>query len=372
MISRPSFTIISVASDLDVALARKRAEAFAREADFPLHRVQDIVLAVSEMAQNLVTHETISGRVLLYSQALSGLKVMNAAALDDGPGIGSPLDAMTDGVSSSNGFGSGLGTIRRLSDRFDMCSGLFGQRPCIDIGRVLSSDAGGWQAGSALHGTVVTASFLSPDSFLDPAGVEAFFYVRPALGEDLSGDGVHLARQDGVARLVLMDALGHGEKAAHVLAHASILLDRIGAEVEPAEVLLAIGHEMGSKGGLAMHVVKIDHDNRRVTAAATGNIYHSLLVDGKARSVPSGSGVVGPVVSKNNIIQTEISDFSWVLGILHTDGLAHMTFRERDGIGSMPSPAILAALIMGRAEEGDGILNPEDDSTVMVWGCKAG
>ncbi len=371
VISPPEFRLIPVSKDLDVALSRKLASAAAEGAGFSQRRVEDIVLAVSEMAQNLVSHNALSGRVLLYAQEIAGIRIMNAAALDEGPGILQPLDVIVDGVSSGSSFGNGLGTIKRLSDRFEICSGRFGQRPCVDIARLIAGDEGrereggatGDRYGTARYGTVVASSFLSPPGFWEHLPLEMAFYVRPAEGESLSGDGLHFKAGRDSFRMTLLDALGHGPRAADVLNEVVMLLERIPADTPPEEVLLAVGHDMGPRGGLAMHAVKIENRSGRIDTASTGNIFHSMLIDGMPRTLPSGSGIIGPVVSRNNIIRSEISGFHSVIGILYTDGFSQLHLKEQEDTSGI-SPLLLASEIIGYRPE---LISPKDDATLLVW-----
>lgn len=107
----------------------------------PEVRVEEILLAASELSTNLVKH-TRSGGELTFSvrgpQDSSGAFVLEVQALDDGPGISDLNLALKDGFSTRGTLGSGLPAARRLADSFTIQTGPGGT--AITITKRISND----------------------------------------------------------------------------------------------------------------------------------------------------------------------------------------------------------------------------------------
>jgi serine/threonine-protein kinase RsbT len=113
---------LAVVTIADVERARREARALARELGFPTVGAEAVVLAVSELATNLVRYAR-QGRLILAGvtgPAGTGIRV---ASHDAGPGIADLGQALQDGYSTGGGLGGGLGSVRRLMDTFEIASG---------------------------------------------------------------------------------------------------------------------------------------------------------------------------------------------------------------------------------------------------------
>jgi serine/threonine-protein kinase RsbT len=106
-----------VASSLDVDRSRRAARALAAALWFPTDVIEGIVLAVSELATNLVryAHE---GSISLGSVDGPRGRGLRVESRDGGPGIPDIARALEDGFSTGGGLGSGLPAVRRLMDDF--------------------------------------------------------------------------------------------------------------------------------------------------------------------------------------------------------------------------------------------------------------
>jgi serine/threonine-protein kinase RsbT len=80
-----------------------------------------IVTAASEIARNTVDYGR--GGELHMEAVHNGLKTgLRLTFVDHGPGIRDLDQALTDGYTSGNGMGLGLGGTRRLMDDFQIAS----------------------------------------------------------------------------------------------------------------------------------------------------------------------------------------------------------------------------------------------------------
>jgi serine/threonine-protein kinase RsbT len=118
---------LPVRSDWDAHAARRAARDLATAVGFDRVAAEEVALAASELATNLLRYarggEVRLGR--LSQPARAGLQLESH---DAGPGIEDLDRAMRDGYSSGGGLGHGLPAVRRLVDEFDISSGPAGTR----------------------------------------------------------------------------------------------------------------------------------------------------------------------------------------------------------------------------------------------------
>ena len=108
------------ASD-DVVRARQAVRAMATAAGFSLVDQTKIITAASEIARNTVDYG--GGGTLRIEILREGIRRgVRLTFADQGPGIADMKQAMTDGYTSGNGLGLGLGGAKRLCNEFDIRS----------------------------------------------------------------------------------------------------------------------------------------------------------------------------------------------------------------------------------------------------------
>jgi serine/threonine-protein kinase RsbT len=112
---------LSIRDEWDVVIARKHARELARDAGLSESATAALATAISEIAQNVVTHAG-RGDVSLRIAEDQGRRGVIAVVRDDGPGIAEPSRAMEDGYSTAGSLGLGLPSARRLVDTFDLAS----------------------------------------------------------------------------------------------------------------------------------------------------------------------------------------------------------------------------------------------------------
>jgi serine/threonine-protein kinase RsbT len=107
----------------DVVNVRTSVRKLAAELRFGIVDQTKIVTAASEIARNTLDYGR--GGDLRMDAIHNGLKTgLRLTFLDQGPGIRDVDQALTDGFSSGNGMGLGLGGTRRLMDEFNIASKL--------------------------------------------------------------------------------------------------------------------------------------------------------------------------------------------------------------------------------------------------------
>ena len=105
----------------DIVVVRQTVRTWAVEAGFSLVDQTKIVTAASELARNTLDYGK-GGDVKLELLQDGPRKGVRLTFEDQGPGIADIARALTDGYTSGNGLGLGLGGARRLVNEFDIVS----------------------------------------------------------------------------------------------------------------------------------------------------------------------------------------------------------------------------------------------------------
>ncbi len=353
---QPHWHEMDVKRQADVVLARAFASDIAGRLGFSPGKKADIVLSVSEMAQNHIKHKTVSGRLRFFGQRLLDRSVMSISSLDMGPGITNIKKALEDGISSSNGLGTGLGCIRRIADRFAICSGKLGVFPCPDL---LS-----FELESV---TLVTAEFFFPSVRNREFPLDFSYLIRPVDGEKYCGDFFFFCCEKEKQAMVVMDALGHGKEAAEAVSAAMDFLRAVPASAEPLEMLMEAGRGLAHSRGVSAQAVRVDTSKCVVDTAAVGNVNQYLYVDGRPVKVSGHPGILGPVISKSSISTERFENFTSVMGIIHTDGLGSVPQVKFGQTERSMSALLWTHYLFSCCNQG---MVSGDDATLVVWKCR--
>ncbi|HEX5368609.1 MAG TPA: ATP-binding protein [Dehalococcoidia bacterium] len=106
----------------DVEHVRRLVRSYCRANELRPHQSEELVLAASELANNLVRHATPGGTITCRRLSDGRHKAIEVKSTDSGPGIEDVDLAMTDGFSTVGGLGLGLAAARRAVDRFEISS----------------------------------------------------------------------------------------------------------------------------------------------------------------------------------------------------------------------------------------------------------
>lgn len=110
---------LAITEDADVVRVRQVARSYAQRIKLSLVDQTKLVTATSELARNTLTHGGGGSAEIGLAQD-SRRTGVRASFQDSGPGIADVGLAMTDGWTSGNGLGLGLGGTRRLVDEFEL------------------------------------------------------------------------------------------------------------------------------------------------------------------------------------------------------------------------------------------------------------
>jgi serine/threonine-protein kinase RsbT len=118
-----SSELLEVRGPLDIVALRLAVRKKVVSLGFGLVDQTKVVTASSELARNALNYGgggTVEMEVVQHERK-TGLRLI---FLDQGPGISDIELALTDGYSSGDGLGLGLGGARRLSHEFEIISKL--------------------------------------------------------------------------------------------------------------------------------------------------------------------------------------------------------------------------------------------------------
>lgn len=254
----------------DVCLARKIVRELGESVGFDSLLIQELVLAASELAFNLINH---AGQGEMCFLLLEGEKRgIQMETLDQGPGIPDIEIAMTDGVSSGNSLGYGLGSINRIMDVLDICSPVTNGR-----------------------GTRICCKKYLPVEYVSHGYSPLSVGVgsRPYPGMRDNGDSF-IVKYFGCRLLVgVIDGLGHGTFAHEAAQRARQYVEK--HYDQPFEkIFQGTGRACRSTRGVVMALVKFDWDTLpiKMTFASVGNI-EVRLQNGNTGALPVRRGIIG-------------------------------------------------------------------------------
>jgi len=324
--------VIAVTESSQTLAARMVAHELAGRLGFDDTDIHRAGLVATEMATNLLKHAPLGGEILIRRVDPDRLE-LELLAIDRGPGIADLSASFVDGHSTAGSPGTGLGAIRRLSDEFD----------------VFSKQPGGTVLFSRLRGRT---SRQAP-----PRGFEIGLIAVAKAGEDVSGDGWHVAGGPAATTMLLADGLGHGIGAADA-ANAAVQAFLRFANATPSEALAAVNDGLSHTRGAAAAVVSLSVSPRIVKFAGVGNISATITVNGTVRHTVTHNGTLGHGAR----IFREYS-YPWekdAIFVMHSDGLSsHWSLDAYPGL-RMRHPTVIAAVLYR------DFSRQRDDVTVVV------
>jgi anti-sigma regulatory factor (Ser/Thr protein kinase) len=312
--------------------ARRGANSLTSKLGFDETFRGKVAVVVTEVATNLAKHAK-QGQLLIRALERDGRLGLELLALDQGPGMANVNEFMRDGFSTTGSPGTGLGSIARLSDEFDIHS-----VPGV--------------------GTALVARLWSQKMPIAsrPRQFEIGVVCLPKPGEDVCGDAWVVDWSAGQCLILVADGLGHGPEAASASKEAVQVL-RAHPHLAPTALIEFAHGALRSTRGAAMAVARLDLA-RGVKYAGVGNIAGVVITPNGIRHMVSHNGIVGHEVRK---IQEYTYPWSAdALLIVHSDGLtAHWNLSHYPGLMGR-DPSLIAGVLYRDFTRG------RDDTTVLV------
>lgn len=313
--------------------ARRGIVKVAKDLGFSQANIARLDLVCTELSTNLLKH-TREGGTLIAQGLVNDLDVgIELFSLDKGRGM-DVKKAQADGYSSTGTMGTGLGSVNRNSDTFNIYS---------EIG-----------SGSTVQLRIWNSAVCLPD-YSSQAGLTV-----PKSGELLSGDKWSIIELESTTNCLLIDGLGHGIEACEA---ATLAIKRFRENLgKPPSVVLKSIHTAlrGSRGAVGA-LAQINHDVGKIYFCGLGNIAAIVSRQTDHKHLTSLNGTLGYEARKFMEFTERWSNGSTL--VMHSDGLSSKTFEDLYNI-QQQTPPIIAAWLYQKYSKGN------DDSTILV--CKEG
>ncbi|RYG19119.1 MAG: serine/threonine protein kinase [Chitinophagaceae bacterium] len=315
------------------SLIKKEIRQKSIELGISEKRTAEIDLIVAEITSNLYKY-AVDGEILVGTFNGFGSPYLEIICIDNGPGIANPTRMMQDGFSSTNTLGHGLGSIKRLSDVFDIYS------------------LAGW-------GTIILSRVYLKEPVKSPIPLTIGAVIISKPGETTSGDGFMMKITKDTVKLMLADGLGHGPEANKAINEAEINF-KVFPDNGPVETLRFLHNAIKRTRGMVANIICFDLKSKTWTAAGIGNIGVRWLGPNLAKNHMSYNGIVGHNIPNTMNVQQYASEvYNQV--IMASDGI-----KTRWDIAKYPmiqkcDPSILAAAIYK-----DHARHTDDMSVVVI------
>jgi anti-sigma regulatory factor (Ser/Thr protein kinase) len=276
------------------SLIKKEIHRMATEGGINPARINELDLIVAEMTSNLFKYSN-DGELLMGVFPNGGSPYVELISIDNGPGMVNPTRMMQDGISTSNTLGHGLGSMKRLSDTFELYSQI------------------GW-------GTIVLSRVYSdPEKSkgTNPIIMRPIVVYKP--GEKTSGDGFTYKKTDKYLKMMLADGLGHGPEANKAVNEAANAF-RVFPDYSPTETLRFIHNAIKKTRGAVINIVGYDFTRKVWTSAGVGNIAARMFGPVNFKNHMSYNGIVGHNIPNTmNDQEYPVEEFNQVM--LCSDGI---------------------------------------------------
>jgi anti-sigma regulatory factor (Ser/Thr protein kinase) len=275
------------------ALLKKEIHVLTVKAGFSDTKVGEIDIIVAEMVSNLVKHGQ-GGKLLVKlvtQQQIDGIELI---CIDNGSGINDVNRMMSDGMSTTNTLGQGLGAIKRLSTVFQVYT-------LKDWGTVLLSRV-----------------FMEDLPYLKKSTeIRAVVVSKP--GEEKCGDGFFCRIGTDGVRLFLGDGLGHGSEAEIAVTRA-VLTFKNSREESATEVLREIHGTVRKTRGLVGTAALFNKKERLWRICGIGNIATRIINGIEMKSHMSYNGIIGYNIP-NTMKDQEVHADNGQIIVLCSDGI---------------------------------------------------
>ncbi len=332
-VATPALRTVEVRHESSVGEARRAARIAAVALGFLPDAAEEIALATTELATNLIKHAQ-GGTLTLMPLSGGGRIGLGIESVDAGPGIANVELALGDRFSTAGSRGTGLGVVNRLMDELDIAS-----RPGFGTRIVCRRWRRDHPASSRLCPLAVGVATRAHR--MDPANGDAFVVK-------------HWAESLLVA---VIDGLGHGP-AAHRAAKAAQGYVERHFDQPLNQIFRGAGRACRATRGVVMALARFDWGRGRLTFASVGNIEVRVFPLSQPFKFSVRRGVVGL-----NAPSPVVTEHPWPPGhvlVLYSDGLAtHWGWNDFPGLADLAAPSMAQELLRTLAKE-------DDDATVVV------
>lgn len=324
---------VEVNHDSSVGEARRAARTMAADLGFGPEASEEIAIAVTELATNLIKHAR-GGTLTLTPLSEGGRIGLEVESRDSGPGIADVEQALGDRYSTARSRGTGLGAVNRLMDELDIVS----------------------RRGSGTR--IVCRKWLREHQpSARPCPLAFGVATRPRPSEKLNGDAFVVVRWAESVLVGIIDGLGHGQ-FAHRAAQTARQYVETHFDLPLEQIFRGTGRACRATRGVVMALARFDWGQGRLVFASVGNIAARVFPPSEASRFVVRRGVIGL-----NAPRAVVTEQPWPLDhvlVLHSDGVStRWGWNDLPGWMSRPAVAMAQDLLQAKAKD-------EDDATVIV------
>lgn len=344
-IKREQVQILSIDSESDVGVCRRKAVALAGKMGFDDVKSGEIAILMSELATNVLKHGGGRGQVCMCEMTDSNnRRAIEIFCCDSGRGIPDLERAMSDGFTDKQSLGIGLGSIRRFSDIFESVSTREAGSPLAEFSNLFQHCLRSVKWVPELNWRSTNRKLV----------VGAASVCKP--GELLNGDSYTIAHPGADKTLVaVIDGLGHGREAhlASNLIKEQVLQK---CELPLADMLNYLHQSARGTRGAVIGLAYIDTHRSLLQFAGIGNVEGFLLTKEGKKSLISFGGILGHHIRNPRMFEYEFKKGDVLC--LYSDGLT--TRWNPDDIDWNEHPQRIAELLITNYSRSN------DDTTVLV------
>ena len=322
---------ITVVDESQVGYARRCVAEICQRISSDATFCGKATIVATEMARNIVRHGN-GGQIVIREFATPAGASLELLALDRGPGIRNTTECLRDGFSTGGTAGTGLGSIKRLSDRFEVFS-------------------------QPEHGTAVWAKLCTINDCSTSHAFESSGISIAVEREEVCGDAWEVIETAQGLRAIVVDGLGHGPFAEQA-AREAVAVFRSQVTTGVASTLKLIDQALTKTRGAAGAIVELCPAKKQVTAAGVGNISMRLMNNGESKSFGCDNGTLGTGVPRIREFLQPWTDGSVL--VMHSDGVkTNWNLDDYPGL-LRRHPGLVAGLLYRDFQRG------RDDATVIV------
>lgn len=318
------------------AIIKKEAHNMALNAGFGEKTIAELDIILAEVTSNLYKY-TKDGELLVGYFNKGEEEYIELISIDNGPGMADLQRVMSDGFSSTNTMGHGLGSIKRLSDQFEVYS----QK--------------GW--GTILLSRVYKVKPDKKKKDRPAVTINAVVIAKPS--EVTSGDGFYFKTTDQYIKLLVADGLGHGPEA-NIAVNEAVKVFKQCPYHSPTEIIRYLHPEVRKTRGLVGTVVVFDLEQKQIKITGVGNISAKFIGGVVQKGHLAYNGIIGHNIP--NTMNDQVAAFAdYNQLILCSDGM-----RSRWEPGKLPGILRTDASIQAAAIYKDFGRQTDDMSVVIA------
>ena len=318
----------------DVPVAGRAAVEHARSAGFDQTVAAELRLVATELAANIVQHAG-RGEIRLAILEDGGRTGLEIRSNDHGPGIGDVGQALTDGYSTNNSLGCGLGAADRLSDELTIHS----------------------PRASGTGTTIVCRRWVMDTPRLEQTGLDIAAATRHHPGMDVNGDAYVIAHWPTGALAGVIDGVGHGRPAAQASKNARCYIQQ-NCKRSVQDLFRGVAHCCRATRGVVMALVKFDWSSGKMTVGSVGNVEVRCKGWREKPRLALRRGILGARAPEPMVTEHEWNPGAVV--VLHSDGIrANWSWQEFPEMERQPACRTARDML---AE----LIGTRDDATVLV------